>query len=160
MSLDTLSSRSCLLTASKANKETELFKQFNEASTTAAKWLSIRRRQGSSQIIKIHSNDRDPNNVNTFVDLLLDIGKETKLLTETKDIRDELNMISMVLKHQLSILDDLAHSLLEEVRGNHYQQKQAEIKRRFREQQKLVESHIKDVERMDKQAEGLYSSVQ
>ena len=95
----------------------------------------------------------------TFVDTLLDIGEETQFLAETKDIRDELNMISMVLKHQLSIQDDLHKALLEELKGNHNHQRQAEIKKRFREQQKLVENHLKDVERMDKQAEGIYTSV-
>ena len=93
------------------------------------------------------------------MDTLLDIGEETALLAETKDIRDELNMISMVLKHQLSVLDDLANALLEELRGNHNQQKQADVRKRFREQHKVVEVHLKDVERMDKQAEGIYTSV-
>ena len=68
-------------------------------------------------------------------------------------------MISMVLKQQLSIIDDLSFSLQSEVKGSHNQQRQAEIKKRFREQQKLVEVHLKDVERMDKQAEGIYTSV-
>ena len=68
-------------------------------------------------------------------------------------------MISMVLKHQVSILDDLTNALLHEVKGPNNQQRQAEIKRRFRDQQKLVEVHMKDVERMDKQAEGIYTSV-
>jgi len=65
----------------------------------------------------------------------------------------------MVLKHQLSILEDLTHALCEELKGNHNQQKQAEIKKRFREQHKVVEVHLKDVERVDKQAEGINTSV-
>lgn len=92
-----------------------------------------------------------------FVDTLLDIGEETALLAETKDIRDELNMISLLLKHQLGILDDLTNALLQELKGR--QDRQIEIKRRFRELGKVVEVHLKDVERMDKQAESLYDSL-
>ena len=95
----------------------------------------------------------------SFVDTLLDIGEETALLAEAKDIRDELNMISMVLKHQVSILDDMTNALLEEAKGPHNQQMQSEIKKRFKEQHKVVDVHLKDVERMDKQAEGIYTSV-
>ena len=93
------------------------------------------------------------------MDTLLDIGQETSLLAETKDIRDELNMISMVLEHQLAILDDLANALYQELKGNHNQQKQAEIRRRFKEQHKVIQLHLNDVERMDRQAESIYTSV-
>ena len=141
------------------NKETELFKKFNDASLAAAQWLTDQRQRGKVQIIDIPSSDNNPNKDPTFVDTLLDIGEETALLAETKDIRDELNMISMILKSQLSILDDLASALLEELKGNHNQQKQADVKKRFREQHKVVEVHLKDIERMDKQAEGIYTSV-
>ena len=92
-----------------------------------------------------------------FVDTLLDIGEETALLAETKDIRDELNMISLVLNYQLSILDDLTNAMLQELKGR--QDRQAEVKRRFRELRKVVEVHLTDVERMDKQADGIYNSV-
>ena len=132
---------------------------FNNASKAAARWLTSQRQRGSSQFLEPPSGedntDRDP----TFVDTLLDIGEETALLAETKDIRDELNMISMVLKHQISILDDMMWALLDETKGPHNQLMQSEIKKRFREQHKVVEVHLKDVERMDKQAEGIYTSV-
>ena len=68
-------------------------------------------------------------------------------------------MISMVLQHQSTILQDLTNALLEELKGNHNQQKQAEIRKRILEQQKVIAVHLKDVERMDKQAEGIYTSV-
>ncbi|KAL9610192.1 MAG: hypothetical protein Q9167_005096 [Letrouitia subvulpina] len=141
------------------NKETKLFKVFNDASELAAQWLRLQRQQGKSQIPDMRCAEDDPNKDPTFVDILLDIGKETALLAETKDIRDELNMISMVLKNQLSVIDDLTNALLQETKGSHNQQRQAEIRQRFREQQKLIEVHLKDVERMDKQAEGIYTSL-
>ncbi|KAL8777526.1 MAG: hypothetical protein Q9194_002504 [Teloschistes cf. exilis] len=134
------------------NRETELFMKFNDASKDAEKWLKLQRQKGSPQLRQASSaRDHD------FVDTLLDIGEETALLAETKDIRDELNMISLVLKHQLSVLDDMMSALLEDAK--HQPHIQWEIKRRYKEQQKLVEVHIKDVERMDKQAEGIYTSL-
>lgn len=148
------------------NQETELFKRFNTASSHAAQWLKSHRRGGrrsksladlSSADVNEDDDDSAPNADPFFVDTLLDIGAETALLAETKDIRDELNMISLVLKHQLTILDDLTNSLLAELKGR--QDRQQEIKRRFRELSKVVEVHIKDVERMDKQAEGIYGSL-
>lgn len=141
-----------MLTFAQTNRETELFKNFNDASKDAERWLKLQRQRGNPQL-KPTPSDRD----HIFVDTLLDIGEETALLAETKDIRDELNMISMVLKHQLSVLDDMMWALLEDAKSQPHMQ--SEIKRRYKEQQKLVEVHIKDVERMDKQAEGIYTSV-
>lgn len=141
------------------NKETELFKKFNNASVEAALWLTHQRQRGQAQFLDTPSGDSDPIRDPTFVDTLLDIGEETNLLAETKDIRDELNMISMVLKHQVSVIDDLKHALLEEAKGPQNQQQQSEINKRFREQHKVIDVHLKDVERMDKQADSIYTSV-
>ena len=143
------------------NKETELFKKFNNASLEAALWLTHQRQRGQAQFLDAPSGDGDSDPIRdpTFVDTLLDIGEETNLLAETKDIRDELNMISMVLKHQVSVIDDLKHALLEEAKGPQNQQQQSEINKRFREQHKVIDVHLKDVERMDKQADSIYTSV-
>ena len=100
----------------------------------------------------------DRNDLN-FVDTLLNIREETALLAETKDIRDELNMISMALKSQTSILQDLLKALLEELEGKHNQQKQADVRKRFHEQLKVIDVYLKDVDRMDRQAEGIYTSL-
>ncbi|KAL8827955.1 MAG: hypothetical protein Q9170_006803 [Blastenia crenularia] len=136
------------------NRETELFMNFNNASKAAERWLKSQRQRGNS-----HMNTSSDNGDHSFVDTLLDIGEETALLAETKDIRDELNMISMVLEHQFAILEDMMYALLDESKGSHQQQTQSEIKKRYREQRKVVEIHQKDVERMDKQAEGIYTSA-
>ncbi|KAL8833668.1 MAG: hypothetical protein Q9176_007869 [Flavoplaca citrina] len=140
------------------NQETELFMKFNDASKAAARWLANQRQKGSLQLLGKHSAEKENLGDHTFVDTLLDIGEETALLAEAKDIRDELNMISMVLKHQITILDDMMHALLEEAKGPDSRMQQ-EIKKRYREQHKVVEVHLKDVERMDKQAEGIYTSL-
>ncbi len=131
---------------------------FNDASKAAARWLTSQRQRGGLQLLSKPSGESESTKDHTFVDTLLDIGEETALLAETKDIRDELNMISMVLKHQVSVLDDMMHAILEEARGPD-SRLQSEIKKRYREQHKVVELHLKDVERMDKQAEGIYTSV-
>ena len=92
-----------------------------------------------------------------FIDKLLDIGEETDLLAETKDIRDELNMIAKVLEDQLHVLPDLQEAIcdiyLDENRA------QPEVKKRFRDQTKAIEVHLKDIDRMDRQAERIYNSI-
>lgn len=127
---------------------------FNDASKAAERWLKNQRQKETLQL-NTPAGDKD----HTFVDTLLDIGEETALLAETKDIRDELNMISMVLTHQKSVLQDMETALLEEAKGSYQQYMQSEIKKRYKEQLKVVEIHSMDVERMDKQAAGIYTSV-
>ncbi|PVI03980.1 hypothetical protein DM02DRAFT_208294 [Periconia macrospinosa] len=92
-----------------------------------------------------------------FVDKLLDIGAETDLLAETKDIRDEINMIMKVLEDQRSVIPDLESSITDIYREEH--KSQQELKRRFRDQLKTIDIRIKDLERMDKQAERIYNSI-
>jgi hypothetical protein len=83
---------------------------------------------------------------------------ESELLAEIKDIRDELNIIDLVLKYQSSILPELAENVMKEL-GTKKTPEASEIDRRKREQLKVIDVHIKDVERMDKQAQGIYTSV-
>lgn len=92
-----------------------------------------------------------------FVDKLLDIGAETDLLAEIKDVRDELNMIAKVLEDQRSVLPDLESSIIDIYREEH--KSQLDLKRRFKEQMKTLDIHLKDLERMDKQAERIYKSI-
>ncbi|KAG8530261.1 uncharacterized protein KY384_004762 [Bacidia gigantensis] len=145
------------------NKETELFKKFNEASLSATEWLKRRHNHRSQPELPSPLTDTaDPlhNPNTTFVDTLLDIGKETSLLAEAKDIRDELNMISMVLKHQSTILDEMKDNLIDSTKSNDpHRRKESEIKKRFGDLKKVVEVHLKDVDRMDRQAESIYTSL-
>jgi ankyrin repeat protein/Mg2+ and Co2+ transporter CorA len=96
-------------------------------------------------------------NAPLFVDKLLDIGAETDLLAETKDIRDELNMIVKVLEDQRSVIPDLETSISDIYKEEH--KPQQDLKRHFRDQLKTIDTHIKDLERMDKQAERIYKSI-
>ena len=75
---------------------------FNDASKAAARWLKSQRQRGNLQLMDQPPGPSDHKD-HTFVDTLLDIGEETALLAETKDIRDELNMISMVSSFRSSL---------------------------------------------------------
>ncbi|CAO2649435.1 Nn.00g068200.m01.CDS01 [Neocucurbitaria sp. VM-36] len=101
--------------------------------------------------------DRTAAHAPLFVDKLLDIGAETDLLAETKDIRDELNMIAKVLEDQRNVLPDLEVSIMDIYREEH--KSQQDLKRRFKDMVKTIDTHIKDLERMDKQAERIYKSI-
>jgi ankyrin repeat protein/Mg2+ and Co2+ transporter CorA len=92
-----------------------------------------------------------------FVDKLLDIGAETDLLAEIKDIRDELNMIAKVLEDQRNVLPDLETSIIDIYQEEHKGQK--DLKKRFKDMLKTIDTHIRDLERMDIQAERIYKSI-
>jgi ankyrin repeat protein/Mg2+ and Co2+ transporter CorA len=102
-------------------------------------------------------SDRTAAHAPLFVDKLLDIGAETDLLAETKDIRDELNMISKVLEDQRNVLPDMEASITDIYREEH--KSQQDLKRRFKDMLKTIDTHIKDLERMDKQAKRIYESI-
>ena len=152
------------------DRETILFKEFNAASAQASAWLQFHRkphrisrlfetpdarkeREKRADQYKFEDLTRGTN----FVDRLLDIGQETDLLAETKDIRDELNMIAKVLEDQRQVLPDLEAAVCEIYQGE--QKSQLEVKKRFRDQLKIIEMHVKDIDRMDKQAARIYSSI-
>lgn len=153
-------------------QETALFQRFNVASKAASKWLKSKRKPGrmpasyKALVVDTAQDDNDSSDDEegfpkgsdaVFNDDLLDIGRETELLAECKDIRDELKIIHMILNQQSSLLrDDIPNLFGEEI---HDSQKRSDIKRRYREQHKLVDLHMKDIERMDKQAESLYQNL-
>lgn len=162
---------------SATDRETVLFKEFNAASAQASAWLQNHRRSTRfsrhleyasrnlehSAKKKLKDSDLDVREEKfkyedpIFLDNLLDIGQETDLLAETKDIRDELNMISKVLEDQRQVLPDLESAICDIYKEEH--RSQQDVKKRFRDQLKTIEMHIKDIDRMDKQAERIYSSI-
>lgn len=79
------------------------------------------------------------------------------LLAEIKDIRDELNMIAKVLEDQRTVLPDLELSIIDIYSKEH--KSQQELKKRFREMLKTIDTHVNDLKRMDKQAERIYKSI-
>ncbi|OQD78652.1 hypothetical protein PENDEC_c001G06100 [Penicillium decumbens] len=155
------------------DRETLLFNRFNHASVQASAWLKSHRklnRFSRSSARSVHGRDGAAEEDKSadeefylddgqplFVDRLLDIGEETDLLAETKDIRDELNMIRTVLEHQRHVLQDFQEVICEIYQGQ--QRSQYEVKKRFKDQQRMIDMHLKDIERMDKQAERIYHSI-
>jgi hypothetical protein len=143
------------------NKETKLFDRFNRASEKATLWLKEHRRNGARRLPmgtgEAGENFDDP----TFVDTLLDIRTETSVLLEIKDIRDELNMLTLVLQNQQHILPNFAEQIVEELEelGGKKSVEVADLKKKSKDQVKIIEVHIKDLNRMDKQAELIYDSV-
>lgn len=150
------------------DREAILFRDFNAASAQASDWLknhrSARLNSSTSSAWRVDKVVDEP----LFVDQLLDIGQETDLLTEARDIRDELNMIRTILQHQQHVIDDLQAVVSDLYQGqsqgqgqNQQQQRssQNEVKRRFRDQQRTIDMHLKDINRMDTQAERIYLSV-
>lgn len=125
-------------------QEPILFDRFDKSSSAAAKWL--REQEDHVQTEKGASLN--------FVNDLLDIEAETKLLKELKDIRDELNIILMIFGHQKKVLRQFEEAVCDEQHDD-----TTEAERRFREQRKLTELHMDDVRRMDSQAQAIFTSL-
>ena len=125
-------------------KEPVLFEKFERASSAAATWLH--EQEGQRETQKGASL--------AFVNDLLDIKKETTLLKELKDIRDELNIIKSIFTQQRKVLKVFEDAVCEERRED-----RSEAERRFSEQSKLTKLHIEDVERMDDQAQAIFTSL-
>jgi ankyrin repeat protein/Mg2+ and Co2+ transporter CorA len=107
---------------------------------------------------QFHYNDSSSHaHAPLFVDKLLDIGAETDLLAEIKDIRDELNMIAKVLEDQRNVLPDLETSIQDIYKER--KENQQELRKRFKDMLKTIDTHIRDLERMDIQAERIYKSI-
>ncbi len=142
------------------NKESQLFERFNQASIKSAEWLHQHRgQQGRHHPTSPLGVGDDLKQEAIFPDALLDIGTETRLLAEIKDIRDELNIIGVILANQMSILEEFENSIIDELRVEGSRKATDsiswEIRKRSREQRRLLETHSKDVDRMDRQAENI-----
>ncbi|KAI1273730.1 hypothetical protein F5Y07DRAFT_376026 [Xylaria sp. FL0933] len=142
------------------DRESRLFSRFNRASEQSAQWL--RRRTGRSAL-NIGYEHPDKDSADQFLDALLDIGVETTLLAEIKDIRDELNIITGILEAQLQTITYLEGFVTDEVRGEGSRRTTdavvSEIRRRTGEQKRGLDAKQKDVSRMDKQAQSLYDGL-
>ncbi|KAI1080563.1 hypothetical protein F5B20DRAFT_580226 [Whalleya microplaca] len=152
------------------DKESQLFRRFNRASSQSAQWLQHHRRRRMGRPAGLPSFGRsDGENdstttINQFPDALLDIGVETSLLAEIKDIRDELSIIAVILDSQLAALSDFEDQVTEELRAAEGPRRAAdaavaEIRKRAREQGRRLEVRQKDIWRMDHQAESLYMNL-
>ncbi|KAI1483300.1 hypothetical protein F4774DRAFT_416489 [Daldinia eschscholtzii] len=151
------------------DRESQLFSRFNRASAQSAQWLQYhRRRRSMSRPARLPSfGTADPwegSGMDQFPDALLDIGVETSLLAEIKDIRDELSIIAVLLDSQVSALGDFEDQITEELRAEGPNRRVTdaavgEIRKRGREQLRGLEVRQKDIWRMDQQAASLYDNL-
>lgn len=145
---------------------THLFHRFEQASSQSRQWARPSRR---SKLRSSKKTKKAPTEESTSFDRLLDIGAETSLLTEVRDIRDELNILTMILNSQLWTLGDLKNCLVEELslsaassrlmRNNVNNWHAADIRKRTLEQERHLKVHKRDIQSMDEQAERLYQSL-
>ena len=144
----------------KTNRETELFDRFNKASAFATKWLRETRRGRATRrgFWATLEDDAESRDDPRFMDALLAIGTETRLLAEIKDIRDELNMIRMVLRSQTQATGDFADYAWEEL-GGRKSDEAADVRKRSREQLKIIDAHVANLDRMDNHAYLIYNSL-
>lgn len=92
-------------------------------------------------------------------DDIIKIEGETSLLIEIEDIRDELNIISMILREQDSVTDSLVSSLSEETSdsGNPGSSEAYNSWKGIVRQS--VKRQINDVLKMEEQAKRAYNTV-
>lgn len=136
------------------DREAALFKEFNTASIEASAWLEKNRRIGGGPDPEDPDHDVSSSKA---VDKLLYIGQETNLLSETKDIQDELNMLTSVYEDQMRVLPNFQDAIYDVYRDQ--RQGPIDIQRRFANEHRRIETRVKDLDRMDKQTQRIYSSV-
>lgn len=139
------------------NQETELYNQFYNASRVVHQWLRDNRFGRNENNNTLSSlNHRYPRVVDEF----LDIGEETRLLKEIKDIQDELIMIGRVLNQQRSTLEPLCTCLCDDLQTLGFRhQARNEVKRKVDDQKHLVDDDIAELERMRRLAHGIEQSL-
>ena len=142
-------------------RATALLERFETDTTATMKWLN--ERDDSWQLPKSQpEKDSDPDNEDVewlrdpdedrrhhkssrnpvFVNRLLNISKETQLLVECKDIEDELATMTTILEQQHRILKHMDKTL-------------KIPSKRAGPQVSLIEQHLLDIRRMQRQAEGV-----
>ncbi len=87
---------------------------------------------------------------------LFSITRETELLVEIKDIRDELSILQMVLEDQLSILKEF---IMLTVRAKAVERADERNEIEMSKRKAVVQSHLDRVEKMEKLAEKTYQAV-
>ncbi|PPJ50203.1 hypothetical protein CBER1_05203 [Cercospora berteroae] len=157
------------------DNEASLFQGFSKASRQASDWLRSHEKRGRfskqleadskayEHVAKRHPDrlelDESQENDPAFINQLLDVGAETDLLAEIKDIRDELDIIRMVLDHQKHLLPELKEAVkaVYHMERSHARVRRAE--KAFDDQEKTITNPIKDINRMEVQANRVYESI-
>ncbi|KAI7369396.1 hypothetical protein KC354_g1973 [Hortaea werneckii] len=103
----------------------------------------------------IHKN-RHPRAMQT----LLDIAAEIELLSDVKDIRDELDMLRLVFEQQTKVIPGV-HEAVDTILGHEtgFEGKKSKVLNRLGYHERAIDRSVKEIERMDKQAERIYVSI-
>ena len=159
--------------------EIKLFKRFREDSKNASVWLreppsnrnfaqrkkkkkkaaQEARHESEYKTIK-HADDATYTSDDDFVENLLDIGRETALLEEIKDIQDELDMLSLVFERQAQVLPSIEDALVAICKQEQWPTPVIQkFGKAFQDHQKTISHPQKDIQRMERQAGRMYNSI-
>ncbi|KAI6821278.1 hypothetical protein KC340_g12907 [Hortaea werneckii] len=91
---------------------------------------------------------------------LLDIAAEIELLSDVKDIRDELDMLRLVFEQQTQVIPGV-HEAVDTILGHEKgsEGKRNKVLNRLGYHERAIDRSVKEIERMDKQAERIYVSI-
>jgi Mg2+ and Co2+ transporter CorA len=161
----------------KTRRETALFQRFERDSGAAAHWLKTHDRTRKfylEESTKEHDAEDSENEeddwlreddekeeytgTNRFVDRLLNIASEAKLLVECKDIQDELGIITTILRQQKAVLHDMERAL-KHASGIQDDGRREELTSKISHQQRSIDLCMMDLVRMDKQAESVNTNL-
>jgi len=118
--------------------ETKRFESFKKSSENISRWL----------LSPPDHRHRQRKDMDHEISVMLDIGEEMKLVEEIKDIRDELEMLEMVLSHQYQVVCDMARTFTG-CCGS----------REFEPYLRTIVHPLQETHRMQRQADRLYDSI-
>lgn len=131
------------------DEETTLFNRFGSLSKAASAAFQHAHESGD------HSSKQEQQSQD-----LLDISPETVLLKEIKDIRDELEMLTLVFEQQAKILPVMKDSILQILRQDPRAGfQQHKIKKMYEESDRDIAHSLKDIGRMESQTKRIYDAL-
>ncbi|KAK4569974.1 hypothetical protein LTR86_002944 [Recurvomyces mirabilis] len=159
-------------------EEVRLFRAFQKASEKASVWLKeirghpvepLRQTMYERYAMSVPDHDDEAEEDDTglqnkssnaepaFVQTLLDIGAETRLLREVKDIRDELDMLKMIYETQETHVPKMINHLIDLL--PEHDEQGSRIRELHQDQIRHIKHPLRDIERMGKQVERIYNSI-
>jgi Mg2+ and Co2+ transporter CorA len=153
------------------NQEVILFSRFQKASEIASEWVQAlsdikqdaeeAQRNLEKKYLSKTGEDTSRSTITgepIFIEVLLNIHTETKLLEEVKDIQDELGILLQVVDDQQGVHKDICATFgpLLRTEGGPYQARSSGI---LDEQNMLLEQQRAEIENMLKQVKSTYKSI-
>lgn len=114
--------------------------------------------EGDDWLKEEDDNSGEYSGTNKFVDRLLNIASEAKLLVECKDVQDELGILMTILRQQKAVLHDMER-VLKHTGGIPDDTRREELTGKMSQQQRLIDLCMMDLTRMDKQAESVNTNL-